>query len=232
MPGIMRLNVKQLRELIESIEAGGGDASELRRELEELGPAQDSRYRARGHGPRLRDDEELTTAERLDRRVGDLFDGGVSDDLLSRVIEMDRSHSLKELRSMCVEAVLSTSGDKKEMAAKLIAHEGSGTILPQTLPPTGTCYQDAWRFLIREGDGELVHGTVETIGKRIDHAWVDTGTGYIWEPETGEFMEKTYFYERAKPEVAARYNIEEAALMLARTKHFGPWSAEEAKGVL
>jgi hypothetical protein len=93
--------------------------------------------------------------------------------------------------------------------------------------PTGTCYEDAWRFLIKEEEGELVHGTVQTIGKRINHAWVETETGYIWEPESGEFMKKAYFYERAKPRVEARYTAEEAAMMAARTKNFGPWTEQE-----
>ncbi len=72
-----------------------------------------------------------------------------------------------------------------------------------------------------------MHGTVQTIGKRIDHAWVETETGYIWEPESGEFMKKDYFYKRAKPRVEARYTAEEAAIMAARTKHFGPWTEPE-----
>ena len=38
MPPVVRLNRKDLIEWIESIEAGGGDATALRRELEELGP--------------------------------------------------------------------------------------------------------------------------------------------------------------------------------------------------
>ena len=97
---------------------------------------------------------------------------------------------------------------------------------------TGTCYEDAWRFLIKEGEGELVHGTVQTIGKRINHAWVETETGYIWEPESGEFMKKTYFYERAKPRVEARYTAEEAAIMAARTKNLGPWTEQERRQYL
>lgn len=75
--------------------------------------------------------------------------------------------------------------------------------LPQTLPQTGTCYADAWRFLIKEEEGELIHGSVQTIGKRINHAWVETETGFVWEPESGEFMKKSYFYERAQPQVEA-----------------------------
>jgi len=188
----LNLNLKQLRDLIEEIQAGGGDASMLRRELEEIAP--DQNYRTRTHARRLRpnDDEEPTTAERLNYRVGELFNGSISNDLLDRIIDLDRNHSLKELKAMCVEAGLSTSGDKKELAAKLIAKGVPGTKLPQTLPQTGTCYQDAWRFIIREGEGELIHGSVVTIGKRIDHAWVETETGDIWEPESGEHQGSCY----------------------------------------
>lgn len=91
----------------------------------------------------------------------------------------------------------------------------------------GACYEDAWRFLIREEEGELVHGSVQTIGKRINHAWVELPTGFVWEPESGEFMKKSYFYERAEPQVQARYTAEEAAIMAARTNNLGPWSAQE-----
>jgi len=65
---------------------------------------------------------ELTTEERLNREAGDLFSGGVSGDILAMCIEYDRNYSLKELRTMCVEAGLSPSGHKKLLAAKLIAH--------------------------------------------------------------------------------------------------------------
>jgi len=91
----------------------------------------------------------------------------------------------------------------------------------------GTCYEDAWRFLIREEEGELVHGSVQTIGKRINHAWVELPTSFVWEPESGEFMKKSYFYERAEPQVQARYTAEEAAIMAARTKKLGPWTVQE-----
>ena len=97
--------------------------------------------------------------------------------------------------------------------------------------PIGACYEDAWRFLIREEEGALVHGSVQTIGKRINHAWVELPTGFVWEPESGEFMKKSHFYERAEPQVQARYTAEEAAIMAAKTKNLGPWSAQE-RGLL
>jgi len=119
--------------------------------------------------------------------------------------------------------VVTTEGqtfEQKEYLARTVKGDPQGK-------PTGTCYEDAWRFLIKEEEGELVHGTVQTIGRRINHAWVETETGYIWEPESREFMKKDYFYKRAKPRVEARYTAEAAAIMAARTKHFGPWTEQE-----
>jgi hypothetical protein len=81
MPSVVRLNRNQLIEWIESTEAGGGDVTELRSALEASGPDQDSRTRR--HGVRVNSAEELTMAERLNNRVGDLFAGGLSDDLLA-----------------------------------------------------------------------------------------------------------------------------------------------------
>jgi len=124
MPPVVRLNRKDLIEWIEAKEAEGGDATELRSALEALGPGQDSRTRTHRHGSRFSNEEELTTAERLNYEVGDLFDGGVSDELLVKLVDMDRNHSLKELRTMCIEAGLSPNGHKKMLAAKLLAHWG------------------------------------------------------------------------------------------------------------
>ncbi len=115
----LRLNRNQLLDLIESIEAGGGDAAALRREFEVFGSDQDSHIRR--HSARVDSTEELTLAERLNNKVGDLFNGAISDDLMNRLIDLDRNHSLKQLKAMCVEAGLSAGGDKKELAAKLVA---------------------------------------------------------------------------------------------------------------
>ena len=115
----LRLNRTQLIELIESIEDGGGDATALRRELESLEP-EVKRAPQKRRGMRVEEDEP-TTEERLNNRVGELFTNGISDDLLDRLIDLDRNHSLNELKTMCVEAGLSSSGDKKELAAKLVA---------------------------------------------------------------------------------------------------------------
>jgi hypothetical protein len=100
MPPVVRLNRNQLIEWIEAKEAGGGDATILRRELETLGPDQDSRTRTHRQSSRFNNEEEPTTAERLNNRVSDLFPDGLSDGLLAKLVDLDRNHSLKDLKAM------------------------------------------------------------------------------------------------------------------------------------
>ncbi len=117
----LRVNAKQLRDLIEEIEANGGDAAVLRRELAALGPDQDSRTHR--HGSRFNNEEEPTTAERLNNRVGDLFPNGIP---LQEILDYDYRFTLEELRARCRDLRIGISGDKKELAAKLIAHNYAG----------------------------------------------------------------------------------------------------------
>ena len=58
----------------------------------------------------------------LNREVGDLFDGGVNDELEARFVAMDGDYSIKQLQDMCKKAGLSPNGHKKKLAAKLVAH--------------------------------------------------------------------------------------------------------------
>jgi len=97
---------------------------------------------------------------------------------------------------------------------------------------TGTCYADAWRFLIKEGEGNLVHGTVFSGGRRMGHAWVETSTGWIWEPETGRYFTLLGFRDAFAPAKEIRYTPEESAIMAARTKHLGPWTEPERQRYL
>ena len=109
-------NRKELLEIIESIAAGGRDATELRRELEALEPEVKRAPQAR-IGSWFREEEE-TREERLVRTVGDLFPDGIP---FEKLRDCDYRYTLKELRAMCKEAGLSLSGDKQELAAKLVA---------------------------------------------------------------------------------------------------------------
>ena len=123
MQPMTRMNRKELIELIDATEAAGNDATELRSLLAQLPDEGRSRPPARqGGGGRTALDEEELLRDRLNREVGDLFDGGITDELEARFMEMDGDYSIKQLQDMCQKAGLSPNGHKKKLAAKLIAH--------------------------------------------------------------------------------------------------------------
>lgn len=123
MPAIVRLNKQGLNDLINNIKEQGGNPGELEELLSEV---IENEKRERPVKPRPRtmtvEVEEPTTAERLEAEVGELFPEGITGALLAECIEMDEKYTLAELKEMCIEAGLSPSGHKKELAAKLIAH--------------------------------------------------------------------------------------------------------------
>jgi len=122
MPSVVRLDKKGLAELIESIKANGGDTTDLDNLMSEVTEDERAQRPVRRMGNPLRIlVEEPTTEERLEAEVGELFPGGLTGALLAELIEFDRNHTLAEIKKMCVEAGLSPSGHKKELAAKLIA---------------------------------------------------------------------------------------------------------------
>ena len=123
-----RLSRKELIELIEVTEAAGNDATELRNLLAQLPDEGGPRQPARQGGGRTVIEEEEPLRDRLNREVGDLFDGGITDELEARFMDMDGNYSIKQLQDMCKEAGLSPNGHKKLLAAKLIAHNA----IPET----------------------------------------------------------------------------------------------------
>ena len=122
MPAVIRLDKKGLNDLIDNIKASGGNPVELEELLLEV--VEDERNQRpvkRERALRIMV-EEPTTEERLEAEVGELFPGGViTGPILAQCIEMDGKYTLEELKKMCVEAGISPSGAKKELAAKLIA---------------------------------------------------------------------------------------------------------------
>ncbi len=121
MPAGVKLSIKELKELIDKVERGE-DAIILRKLLAEIEEEEPPRKPARPRVPPLKIPvEELTTEERLEAEVGGLFPGGITGEVLAELIEMDERYTLAELRKMAIEAGLSPSGHKKELAAKLIA---------------------------------------------------------------------------------------------------------------
>jgi GNAT superfamily N-acetyltransferase len=133
--------------------------------------------------------------------------------------------------------------DAKKYNMDVVDERGYAYLVPkwehkkkEYLPQTGTCYQDAWRFVIKEGEGTLVHGSVWSgpadTGKRVNHAWAETETGFIYEPESGDFFRQGDWLYRAAPIETARYSPAEAAIMLTKSNNYGPWTAEERKEFL
>lgn len=95
------------------------------------------------------------------------------------------------------------------------------------ITPTGTCYEDAWRYVKEHEDTVLVHGSVlSEDGKRVNHAWVED-LFEIWEPQHDVIWRKHDWELAAKPEEYARYPHERALIMAVRTNNFGPWTSEE-----
>jgi len=122
MPAIVRLNKKGLADLIDNIKENGGDATELVNLMAEVNEDENARRPVRRMGNPLRIIvEEPTTEERLEAKVGELFPGGITGEILAECIEMDGKYTMEELKNMCREVGLSPSGSKKELAAKLIA---------------------------------------------------------------------------------------------------------------
>lgn len=93
----------------------------------------------------------------------------------------------------------------------------------------GTCYEDAWRFLIKGEEGFLVHGSVQLSegGPIVGHAWVELPAGWVWEPQMDKGYSLETFRQLLSPVEEHRYTVEEAAIMAARTGNLGPWAAEE-----
>lgn len=122
MAAVVRLEKRGLVELIDNIKANGGDTTELDNLMPEIIEDENAQRPVRRKETSLRVlVEEQTTEERLEAEVGELFPGGITGKVLADVIEMDRNYTLAELKKMCVEAGLSPSGHKKELAARLIA---------------------------------------------------------------------------------------------------------------
>ena len=122
MPAIVKLNKKGLADLIDNIKESGGDATELDNLMAEVNEDENARRPVRRTGnPISFMVEEPTTEERLEAEVGELFPEGITEPVLADIIEFARGYTLEELKKMCKEAGLSSSGHKKELAAKLLA---------------------------------------------------------------------------------------------------------------
>ena len=122
MTSVVRFNKNDLALLIDNVRKNGGDTTELDNLMSQVIEDENNHRPVRRRGNPLRIlVEEPAIEERLEAEVGGLFPGGITEPILSKIIEFDRNHTLAEIKEMCVEAGLSSSGHKKELAAKLIA---------------------------------------------------------------------------------------------------------------
>jgi len=122
VPAGIRLSVKELDDLIAETEANGGDASELKKFRGEIPVEERPAPAPRRERTLSVDREEETTGDRLNREVGPLFPGGVTDEILKKLIELDGKYTLTELRTLCIKAGFSPNGQKKKLAAKLLSN--------------------------------------------------------------------------------------------------------------
>jgi len=95
----------------------------------------------------------------------------------------------------------------------------------------GRCYELAFQFIKREEEGLLVHGRVFAgpTPRWVNHAWVETETGFVYEPVYQRFYRKEEFFKAFYAEADARYTWAEAAALALRHKHFGPWGEKQQR---
>ena len=188
MQSMTRLSRKELIELIEATEAAGNDATELRNFLAQLPEEGRPRQPAasQGGGRAVIEGEE-PLRDRLNREVGDLFDGGVTDGLESRLEAMDRDYSGKELQEMCREAGLSPNGHKKKLAAKLIAHNSAPTEKAREIRivrDETAYFEEPWHPALPEGvrypvQYKEIKAVIDDIGHITYIYWPSVRVGHI-----------------------------------------------------
>lgn len=115
----------------------------------------------------------------------------------------------------------------KEIADRVGTHleESSPEETKTWLERLGDCYRLAFRFIIREDEGYLIHGRVfgGSPPRWIEHAWVELPTGLVYEPVAHTFYKKDTFYQRYNAEELKRFSPTEAAKLAIKFRHFGPW---------
>jgi len=92
----------------------------------------------------------------------------------------------------------------------------------------GRCYELAFHFIKREEEGLLVHGRVFSgpTPRWVNHAWVETETGFVYEPVYHRFYRKDDFFKAFHAKEDARYSWTDAAALALKHKHFGPWQPQ------
>jgi hypothetical protein len=100
--------------------------------------------------------------------------------------------------------------------------------------PKGYCFSNAYSYVREHPGSTLIHGTAlaPSLGKRVEHAWVELPDGTIWDGQLAEEVSQDFF-ERLEPVAEYRYTRDEALMAMLSHKegtrmHTGPW--EELRG--
>lgn len=119
MPGQVKLNKKDLLDLIIQTEQSGNDASELRKLLDEASQGKEK------ENPEPQTIETVLEGNRpLYTYVLGLFVAGdVTEEMLESMAEYDAKYSVSKVQKMLEERQLSTVGQKHHLCARLLADE-------------------------------------------------------------------------------------------------------------
>ncbi len=98
---------------------------------------------------------------------------------------------------------------------------------------SGRCYTLAFKSLhdMKDpGDWRLVHGEVDCYdpasdSPRMGHAWLETGDE-VFDPVPNEFFPKDEYYALGRATIVRRYTKIEAAHVMLKEGHTGPWSID------
>jgi hypothetical protein len=98
----------------------------------------------------------------------------------------------------------------------------------------GTSHYTAWKYLLRharEPGIRLVHGIHDTGngGERSEHGWVELDGGLAFDGGTRQFYDAEAFRAAVKAEITHVYTATEAARLMLKARHPGPWSDEERR---
>jgi hypothetical protein len=89
----------------------------------------------------------------------------------------------------------------------------------------GRCYELAWKEIMSNGQGILIHCTLYSYGlkKRIGHAFIEYNDIVVWDPVSDRYLDKEDTFGIFQVGDIHRYGVEEASVKTALYKTFGPW---------
>lgn len=100
----------------------------------------------------------------------------------------------------------------------------------------GTSHYTAWKYLLRhtrEPGIRLVHGRHDAGlgGAPREQAWIELADGIVFNAETKQFYERQAYLAAVHAEGTHAYSATEAARLMLKAGHPGPWSDEERLGL-